>query len=163
MEKISWKCQCFGCRRPIHGGRPTILFSTKRPELVGLCHSGCSYGLYRYDFSGFQMCPPDYLSQEEVSFLMHFYPKLYSLPGGEEPNRELRWSVAVLLRDFPASLCDPMASLRNSLEEHTRSSQKWLYDGDLETDFLRLLGEIQRSAKEKPARIAMDFRLESRR
>lgn len=95
--------------------------------------------------------------------LTHFYPKLYSLPGGDEPNRELRWSIAVLLRDFPASLRDPMASLREFFEEHTRSSHKRLYEGDLETDFLRLLAELHRSAKEKPVPVVVDFRLASRR
>ena len=104
------------------------------------------------------MCPPHYLSDEQISFLVQFYYQLYSLPGGQEPNRELRFCLAALLRNYPASLINPMVSYRKFLVEHKRWYREWLYEGDLESDFLRALGEIQRAAKEKPLGLEIDFR-----
>ena len=156
MQKITWKCLCSICRRPIYRGKPTLLFATDRPMMVGICHSTCCSG--RYNYGHFQTCPPDYLSDEQISFLVQFYYRLYSLPGGQEPNRELRGCLATLLRNYPASLANPMASLRKFLDEYKHWSHKWLYNGDLETDFLRLLGQIQRAARENPMGVEIDFR-----
>ena len=156
MKKITWKCLCSICQRPIHRGKPTIFFATDRPMMLGICHSKCSYG--RYNYGHFQMCPPDYLSDEQISFLVEFYHRLYSLPGGQDPNRELRWCLGFLLRDYPASLASPMASFRKFLDEHKHWSHEWLYDGDLETDFLRILGQIQRAARETTVGVEIDFR-----
>ena len=156
MQKIAWECLCCICQRPIHRGKPTILFATDRPMMLGICHSKCSYD--RYSYGLFQMRPPDYLSGEQISFLVQFYHRLYNLPGGQEPNRELRWCLGILLQDYPASLANPMASLRKFLDEHKHWSHEWLYDGDLETDFLRILGQIQRAAREMPVGVEIDFR-----
>jgi hypothetical protein len=156
MQKITWKCVCSVCQRPIYRGKPTLLLATDRPVMVGICHSTCGYGLRKWGH--FQMCPPYHLSNEQVSFLVHFYYRLYSLPGGQEPNRELRWCLVRLLRDYPASLANPGASLRTFLDEHKHGSHQWLYEGDLETDFLRVLGQVQTAAREKPAGVEIDFR-----
>ena len=95
----------------------------------------------KYVGYGFHMHPPDYLSQEQISFLMYFYPKLFSLPGGiNVPNGELRRGVADMLEDFPEILIDPMIVFRNLIKENARYLREWLYTGDLETDFLRVLG-----------------------
>lgn len=158
MERITWKCQCFVCKRPIHGGRPCVVFSTNKAGLVGICHSGCSYSLHRFGYYWMQMCPPFYLSEEHLSFLKHFYPKLHSLPGGQEPNRELRFALAYLDRDYPASLVNPLATLRKFIDEHKRYAHEWKYQSDLEMDFLRSLAEIQKSAKTEPAGFEVDFR-----
>jgi hypothetical protein len=107
--------------------------------------------------------PPDHLSEEEISFLMHFYPRLYSLPGGADPNADLRRCLAFLLREFPASMRNPMASVHKFLEERRQFHQKELYQSDLERDFLRLLGEVVRSAKEMPIQTTVDFRFKPRR
>ena len=48
--------------------------------------------------------------------------------------------------------------MRKFLDEHKYMSHEWLYDGDLETDFLRSLGEIQRAARKKPVGVEIDFR-----
>jgi hypothetical protein len=104
------------------------------------------------------MCPPDYLSDQQISSLVQFYYKLYNLPGGQEPNRELRWCLSNLLRDYPVSLANPMASLRSFLDEHKHWHHEWLYNGDLETYFLRLLGEIQKAVRENPVGLEIDFR-----
>jgi hypothetical protein len=157
MQRITWDCLCHICQRPIHRGKPTLLFATDRPAMAGICHSTCGYG--KLNYGQFQMCPPYYLSDEQVSFLVQFHHRLYSLPGGQEPNRELRWCLAALLRNYPASLANPMASLQKLLHGHKHGSHEWLYDGDLETDFLRLLGQIQRAAREKPAGVEIDFRV----
>ena len=158
MKKITWKYQCFVCKLPIQGGNPCVVFSTDKAGLVGLCHSRCSYGLFRYRYYWFRMRPPDYLSSEQVSFLMHFYPRLYSLPGGMEPNGQLRICLAHLIREYPASMRNPMISFRTCLDEQKRTSRGVPYEGDLETDFLRSLGEIQRSAREMPIHVEIDFR-----
>ena len=156
MQKITWKYPCTICQRPIQRGKPTLLFATDRPEMLGICHSTCGYRWYRY--GQFQMCPPYYLSDEQISFLMYFFYRLYSLPGGEDPNRELRWCLSVLLRDYPASLINPMVSYGKFLDEHKLGPRDCLYEGDLEADFLRLLGKIQSAAREKPLRIEINFR-----
>ena len=104
------------------------------------------------------MCPPDYLTDEQFSFLMHYFYRFYSLPGGMEPNRELRFSLITLLRDYPASFANPMASLRKFQDEYKHQSYQQSYEGDLEADFLSSLGEIQREAREKPVGVEADFR-----
>ena len=156
MQKITWKCLCHICKRPIQGGRPTILFATDKPMILGVCHSRCSYSQYIYGH--FQMCPPKYLSEEQLSFLVQFYFRLYNLPGGQEPNGELRRCLADLLGEYPTSMANPMATFRKFLDEHKSFYHEWLYDGDLETDFLRILGHIQRSAREMPVGVEIDFR-----
>ena len=70
----------------------------------------------------------------------------------------MRWCLSVLIRDYPSSLINPMASYRKFLDEHKLGPREWLYKGDLEADFLRSLGEIQKAAREKPLRIEIDFR-----
>ncbi len=104
------------------------------------------------------MCPPYHLTAEHVCFLLHFYPKLFSLPGGMEPNGELRHSLGAVLHDYPASMNNPMVVLRSSIEEQKRFHPDRLYQGDLERDFLRCLGEVQRSARDRPLAIEFDFR-----
>ena len=151
MQKIAWKCLCSICRRPIYRGKPT----TGRPMMVVICHSTCGYG--RYNCGQFQMCPPAYSSDEQVSFLVQFYYRLYSLPGGQESNRELRGCFTFVLRDYPASLANPMTSLRKFLDERKHWSHEWLYNVDLETDFVRLFGQIQRAAREKPIGVEINF------
>jgi hypothetical protein len=157
MNKISWKYRCYVCQRPIQCGKPTILFATDKPMMLGIGHSTCSYR--RNNYERFQMCPPHYLSSEQISFLVHFFHRLYALPGGQEPDRELRWCLGSLLRNYPASLSNAMESLRFFLDEHKRWSPEWLYNGDLETDYLRLLGQIQREAREMPVELEIDFRV----
>jgi hypothetical protein len=51
-----------------------------------------------------------------------------------------------------------MASFKKFLDEYKRWSNEWLYTGDLETDFLRLLGQVQRAAMENPVGVEIDFR-----
>lgn len=156
MQKITWKCTCSVCSRPIHSGRPTLLFATDKPELVGVCHSTCSYGQNRYGH--FQLCPPHYLTNEQVSLLAPFFHRLYSLPGGHEPNGQLRVCFAHLLWDYPTSLIHPLVAFNESVRQQRLSSRAWSYQGDLETDFLRLLGAVHTAAKEKPLDIQVDFR-----
>ena len=59
---------------------------------------------------------------------------------------------------MPDTLLDPMIAFYNLIEENARYSRKWIYKGDLETDFLRVLGEIQKAAKENPVEVEADFR-----
>ncbi len=79
---------------------------------------------------------------------MHFYPMLHDLPGGSEPNRELRWSLAQLLIKYPSSMREPFPVLqRRFVREYRKWGFEWKYRGDLEMEFLRFLGQIQREAK----------------
>lgn len=156
MQRITWKHLCYVCQRPIHGGKPTILFAIDRPMMVGVCHSTCGYR--RLQYGHFQMCPPSYLSDEQISFLVQFYYSLYNLPGGQEPNRELRMCLADLLRGYPTSMLNPMESLQTFLDKHKRFYHEWLYDGDLETDFFHTLGHLQKVARQSPVGAEIDFR-----
>ncbi len=159
MDTITWGHPCFVCHRHITRGRPTLVFSTDHPEYVGIRHSKCADKPNLNHYDGFQTHPPNYLSQEQVSFLMHFYPRLFSLPGGLERNRELRWCTAELLYNYPNSMINPMVTYRKFLDEHKRWHHEWLYDGDLETGFLRFLGSVQKAAKENPSGAEADFRV----
>jgi hypothetical protein len=158
MEKLTWKCICFACGRPIHSGNPTLMFSTTIPEFLGVCHATCSYKIDMKIGHGFYTHPPDYLSQQHISFLMHLYPKLFSLPGGFEPNGELRRVLADVTSYFPDTYLKPMIALRNHLAENARFRREEKYDGDLERDFLRVLGEIHKAAKANPVEVIADFR-----
>ncbi|MFC2060735.1 hypothetical protein ACFLTZ_06610 [Chloroflexota bacterium] len=66
--------------------------------------------------------------------------------------------MAGILRDYPASLADPMSLLREFLDESKHQSYRQLYEGDLETDYLRSLGQIQRAARENPVGVEADIR-----
>jgi hypothetical protein len=97
------------------------------------------------------MCPPDYLPNDQVSFLLHFFPMLYKLPAGD-----LRQVLATLIWDYPESMAKPIGYLEKCREENGNKPQ--LYSGDLEADFLQFLGQVQKMAKEKPANVEVDFR-----
>jgi hypothetical protein len=155
MQKMTWKCTCYFCQRPIQRGKPTILFSTDKPEVFGICHATCGSGKYRY--GQFQTCPPYRVSNEQVSFLAYFYPLLYSLPGADSPKTGLRRCLADVLWNYPVSLRNPMRYLQKFQSENTYWPQP--YEGDLETDFLRILGQVQKLAKENPVGIRADFRI----
>lgn len=83
---------------------------------------------------------------------------LHSLPGGSEPNRELRWSLSRIPDKYPSVLKKPTPVLQKFIKDHHRWGLEWLYNGDLETDFLRFLGQVQRAAKEEPLDVEADFR-----
>ena len=51
------------------------------------------------------------------------------------------------------------AILSSSLDEYKRWSHEWLYEGDLETDFLRILGQVQEAARALPVGVEIDFRV----
>jgi hypothetical protein len=90
-----------------------------------------------------------------VSFWMHFHWKLEKLPGGLEPNGALRSSLVHLLF-MPDGLDDPMNNFREYQKWNSRQVQE--YKGDLESDFLKFLGQVQRLAKEQPVETEVDFR-----
>ncbi len=140
---MTWQCVCSVCGRSIHSGRPTLLFATDRAELLGVCHSTCGYS--KSQLAHFQMCPPDQLSGEQVSLLAPFFHRLYTLPGGVEPNGQLRVCFAHLLGDYPASLTDPLAAFSESVREQSRLPIRQ-YQGDLEGDYIRLLATVQAAA-----------------
>jgi len=66
--------------------------------------------------------------------------------------------LADLLRDYPASMVNPMASFHKFLDEHKPFYRERLYEGDLETDFLSIPRHIQRSTRETPVGAEIDFR-----
>lgn len=156
MTKITWGYECAVCHRPINRGKPTILFATDAPTLVGISHSTCSHKRQRY--ASFQMCPPFRLSPEQISFLIHVHVQFYRLPGAEMPNGDLRVCLVRLLNDYPASLANPIEALGECIEEEKRYAHKWQYDGDLEKDYLNALGQVQKAAKEYPFDGEIDFR-----
>jgi hypothetical protein len=86
------------------------------------------------------------------------YHRIYNLPGGMEPNGQLRRCLAHLSREYPTSMKNVMESFQRCLDEERLLPQAAPYEGDLEKDFLRSLSEIQRSAEEKPIYVEIDFR-----
>ncbi len=153
MDTITWNHHCYFCHRQITRGKPTILFATEKPILLGISHSTCV--ATKYNYGRHQMNPPDYLSKEEVSFLIQFFPLLYSLPGGFEPNAGLRWCVADMLRDYPAVMANPMKCFQEFREQNKYKTQT--YKGDLETDYLRFLAKVRKAAKENLVDVEFDF------
>jgi len=154
MDTITWNARCCFCYHQIQRGKPSLIFATDSPELIGVAHSSCSAKKFKYE--RFQMCPPDYLSNDQVSFLLHFFPMLYKLPGGSESNTELRRCVASMIWDYPSSMTQSIKYLRDLRERNRDEPQQ--YQGDLEADFLNFLGQVQKAAKEKPANVEADFR-----
>ena len=69
------------------------------------------------------------------------------MPGGFEPNGELRFILAQLLEDYPKSMNDVMAKFYKSRIEHGKWFPGPRYVGDSETDYLKFLGEIKQMAK----------------
>jgi hypothetical protein len=154
MDKITWNHVCYYCHRPIQRGRPTLLFSIEEPKLIGVSHSRCC--ATSIEHGHFQTCPPFNLSIEQVSFLTHFFPRLYALPGGMEPNRELRYCAANVLHPYPESMLNPIGCVEKVRDEYRNKPQD--YAGDLEADFLRFLGQVKKAAKGKPVDVEVDFR-----
>ena len=112
MPLITWDHSCYFCRRPITRGKPTILFATDKPLLLGISHSTC--GATKYEYGYHQMTPPAHLSCEQAAFLIQYFPMLYSLPGGFEPNSDLRRCAANFHWDYPAILANPLKCVRDS-------------------------------------------------
>jgi hypothetical protein len=121
--------------------------------LIGISHSTCA--ATKYNLGHHQMNPPGHLSQEQVAFLVQFYPMLYSLPGGFEPNADLRRCVADLLWDYPRSMVNPTKCVHEYREQNKDETQS--YKGDLEADYLRFLAKVQKAAKENPMDVECDF------
>ena len=101
------------------------------------------------------MISPDYLSREQVAFLIQFYPMFYALPNALTPNVALRQCMADLLHYYPLSMIDPMKCLYDYREMHL--DEPFTYEGDLEGDYIRFLAKVQKAAKENPVDIEFDF------
>jgi hypothetical protein len=153
MPTITWNHLCNFCHRPIIRGKPTILFATDKPLLLGISHSTC--GATKYKYGHHQLNPPDHLSREQIAFLIQYFPMLYSLPGGFEPNSDLRRCAANFHWDYPAILANPLKCLHDFLEQNQGEPQT--YEGDLEADYLRFLAKVQKAAKENPVDVEFDF------
>ena len=149
MQKLTWSHPCLFCNRPILRGKPALIFSLKQPRLVGLSHSTCSATKYRY--GRYQISPPQQMSTEQVTFLVNFYPRLYALPGAQQPNSELRFILAHFLDGYPDSLTNAMAHFHQWRADYATWYHGPEYEGDLETDYLKFLGETKQIAKQTEA------------
>jgi len=101
------------------------------------------------------MNPPDHLSPEQVSFFIQYFPLLYHLPGGFEPNSDLRRCIADFHWNFPAVLTNPMKCVHDFLEQN--QNEPLTYEGDLEADYLKFLAKLQKAAKENAVDVEFDF------
>jgi hypothetical protein len=101
------------------------------------------------------MIPPAHLSCEQVSFLIQYFPMLYGLPSGFEPNSDLRRCAADFHWDYPAILANPLKCVHDFQEQNQYEPRK--YEGDLEADYLKFLANVQKAAKENPVDIEFDF------
>ena len=114
MTIITWEHSCYFCHRPITGGVPTVLFATGKPMFVGVIHDTC-YG-DKPNFGRYQVKSPNHLSQEQVAFLVQFYPMLFALPNAFTPNVALRIWLVDFIHHYPMS--DPMIRLRDYKKMH---------------------------------------------
>ena len=153
MPTITWNHLCNFCHRPITRCKPTILFATDKPLLIGISHSNC--GSTRDKYGRHQMNPPIHLSKEQVAFLIQLYPMMYGFPAGIEANSDLRHCVLDFLRDYPTSMANPMECVNEFREENKDKPQT--YEGDLEADYLRLLANVQKAAKDNPMDVELDI------
>lgn len=153
MPTITWNHLCNFCNRPIIRGKPTILFATDKPLLLGISHSTCGATKYRYGHH--QINPSDHLSQEQVAFLIQYFPALYSLPGGFESNSDLRRCVADFHWNYPGILADPMKCVYDFEEQN--EDEPRTYEGDLEADYIKFLAKVQKAANENPVDVDFDF------
>jgi hypothetical protein len=153
MPLITWGHSCYFCHRQITRGKPTILFATDKPLLLGISHSTC--GARKCKYGHHQMNPPDLLSREQVAFLIQYFPMLYSLPSGFEPNSDLRRCAADFHWNYPAILANPLKCVRDFQEQN--QDEPLTYEGDLEADYLKFLANVQRLAKENPVNVEFDF------
>ena len=153
MPTITWNHLCNFCHHPITRGKPTILFATDKPLLLGISHSTCV--AIEYKLGQHQMNPPDHLSQEQVAFLIQFYPMMRKLPGGFEPNADLRLCLVDFLWYYPIVLANPMKCLLQFREQNQDNLQT--YKGDLEADYLRFLAKVLKAAKQNPMDVEFDF------
>jgi hypothetical protein len=149
MEKLTWSHPCLYCNRPILRGLPALIFSREQTQLLGLSHSTCSATKYRY--ARYQIHPPQQMTAEQVAFLMNFYSRLNALPGSYLPNGELRFMLCQLIDEYPDSLIDAMDHFRDRRIEYARLYHGVKYEGDLETDYLKFLGDTQLLAKKTEA------------
>jgi hypothetical protein len=101
------------------------------------------------------MNPPVHLSREQVAFLIQYFPMLDSLPGGFEPNSDLRRWAADFHWNYPAILTNPMKYVHDFREQN--KDEPLTYEGDLEADYLRFLAKVQKAAKENPIDVEFDF------
>jgi hypothetical protein len=109
---------------------------------MGVSHSVCV--ATKYHIGHHQMNPPDFLSREQVAFLIQCYPMMYSLPGGFTADAALRKCVAGFLWYYPAILANPMRCLNQFREQNKGNVQS--YEGDLEADYLKFLAKVQKKA-----------------
>jgi hypothetical protein len=153
MPTITWNHLCNFCHRPIPRDKPTILFATDKPLLLGISRSTC--GATKYKYGHHQMIPPAHLSCEQVSFLIQYFPMLYSLPSGFESNSDLRRCAANFHWDYPDILAYPLKCVHDFQEQNQDEPRK--YEGDLEADYLKFLGNVQKAAKENPVDVKFEF------
>ena len=97
------------------------------------------------------MHPPQQMTAAQVAFLMNFYSRLNALPGSYLPNGELRFMLCRLLDEYPDSLVDAMSHFNQGRAAYTRIYHGIKYEGDLETDYLKFLGDTQQISKKTEA------------
>jgi len=153
MPTITWDYLCNFCNRPINRGRPTILFATNKPLLLGIAHSTCATN--KDNLGRYQMNPPNHLFPAQVTFLTQFYPLLHALTNVLTPNAALRQCMADFVHHFPSSIIDPMECLNRYKEMHL--DKPIAYEGDLGADYIEFLARVLKAAKVHPVDIEFDF------
>jgi hypothetical protein len=107
----------------------------------------------RPNFGRYRVKPPSHLSQQQVAFLVQFYPMLFALPSAFTPNVALRLWLVDFIHHYP--MTDPIMRLRNYIRMNFNKPIK--YEGDLEVDYIGFLAKVQKAAKENPVDVEFDF------
>ena len=153
LRIISRNTPCHFCDKPIGSGYPLAIMSLKQAAWIGVSHVECGYNDFSY--AQFRISPPGLLNSAQVSFLTHFYPRLFKLPGWGQSGSALRRSLASMLLDFPETWYNPAALLQRFIDENR--SEIDLYEGDLESDFFTFLGEVHQDAQKNSLNIELIF------
>ena len=152
-EIIAWNTPCHFCGEPVGSAYPLLIMSLNQAAWIGVSHVECGYNDFRY--AQFRLRSPGRLNTAQVSFLTHFYPCLFKLPGWGQPVSALRRCLALILLDFPEAWSNPAPLLQRFIDENRNEID--LYQGDLQAEFFNFLGEVQKAAQKDPIHFEIDF------
>jgi hypothetical protein len=153
LKLISWEAACHFCHKPISRDYPLAIMSLQQAAWIGVSHVECGESAFGY--ARFSLPAPGVLNSGQISFLVHFYPALFKLPGWGHSRSALRRCLASLLLNYPQGWYDPAPFLRTFIQENQTEIEH--YPDDLEADFFNFLAEVQASVITHPLDIELDF------
>jgi hypothetical protein len=90
---------------------------------------------------------------------MHFWPRLYALPGALDPQGVLRVLLVEWIGTYPDSVADTATIFRQFINHHAHRQDVLAYRGDLETDFIHFIAETSSLARTSAADVEAEFQV----